>query len=313
MPRVSWMLAASGLVLSGCAPARFEKATTSFSSSVTTLSTAMDTSLIGLAREETALREQRLISQGVVPQLSVACLEAEVTGPKGERLPACGLVASRGRVPELSPVWRQKTEALRILDALAVYAKGLQDLTSAETRKQTDEAVDSIALGIGGALTLAGQPEMAPLAVAAVKLGGFAWAEAQDARRYRHLQKSVEVGQSALVVVGPVLGDAFGAVNDARRGIGVETGTLLIRAVHPGTREYAAAFARVSAQAAQVEALQRADPAQAVTEMIKAHAALAQALKDNKGETVAVAQAMAELANRVTAVRTAIEAAKKGG
>src|SRR5215210_1755672 len=99
MPRMLWLVAAGGLVV-GCAPARFDKATSSFATSVTGMASAMDTSLTGLAQDEAANRNQLLLSRHVAPKMSRTCLFTDVTGPKRERLPACGLVAAPSQIPD---------------------------------------------------------------------------------------------------------------------------------------------------------------------------------------------------------------------
>lgn len=311
MPKILLLVAMGGLVLTGCAPARFDKATASFSSSVAGMATAMDASLAGLAREERELQEQRLLSSRAVPALSVACIRDDVTGPNGQRLPACGLVAERSQVPDVGPIWRTEAEAVRILRALAVYAKGLEELTSAESRKEINDAVDAVAVGIGGAVGLAVTPPAGAAVSAAVKLGGFAYAETVDVRRYRQLRHSVEVGQRNLPVITTVLKVGVSGVNRARRGYLLRTGDLLAKEVRPVDREYAASFARASAYAARIEALQRADPVAAVDAMLRAHTALAEALERNEGQTLAVAEAMSEFTSRTTALQSAIAAAKK--
>ena len=299
---------AAGLAISACTPARFAKVTESYANSTADVSKAWNSAMELYASEEMALRNRQLFDRHLVPVFAPSCERGTVVeSPDGARLRACGLAARNEELASPGDVWREGKAAGEILKAFSEYAKGLQELTSAESRKEIDTATDTIAAGLAGALTAALQPELAAAAAAAVKLGGFAYGEAFDAKQYHKLQKAVEQGQKSLPVLAKVLGHAFEDVASARIAAAGGLGRRYAAAARPGSPGYADNFAKAADQAAVVESIQRANARAALDEMLKAHAALAKALEEDKGDTLAVLKAMGEFASRADAMRKAIE------
>jgi len=242
------------LLLAACAPTRFETPVARFAGSIATLSAALDQTVAGLGAEEAQARHEALRARGAAPALSVACGRARVTGPAGERLPACGLVAVASRAPSVSPVWTEHGAAREMLGALAVYAEGLNDLTKAEDRAATEAAVDAVAVGLSAALTLAGPQTAiaAPAVAAGIKLAGFAVAGRRTPGATCMLRRSIARGEEAWPR-RPDAGRRLRGPQPARVDFGMQIGNSMSRGVAPGGRDYGAAFDRTAAQAVRVE------------------------------------------------------------
>lgn len=302
------VVVAGGVALSGCAPERFSKPVASFSNSQSEVAKAWDASLDLYAGAERDLRNRALFDKRRPVEMAATCeTDVRVEDDAGTRLAACQVVEKDGKLVEPGAPFRLAKPGGEIMKLISDYAKGLEKLTSAESRKEIDDATDTVAGGLSGALTVAGQPQFALAAAAAVKLGGFAYAEFFEARRYRALVRAVDTAETYLPVLAGRMAEALQTAGNARIRKASDLGARYAKVAGPGSPGRETNFYKAVEQATLVENIQRADARATVDAMLRAHKELAVAIRENKGQTKALVEALGEFASRADTLQKAVD------
>jgi hypothetical protein len=211
----------------------------------------------------------------------------------------------------------------KTMSAMSAYATALLAITNSADNDSLNKASANFVSAVGKAADVAGSLGASKTDVAAAKaattLGTDIAAAILNTERYRVLKKYVLVMDPLMPTLGGELGDALGQVQ-ARRIESLEMHIALnviqfdaIARKRAGAEDQAL-LTTVQGHMASYDQLISSKPKEVANELVKTHHALADALREDRGQTAAVIDSAQTLANDADKLRQALspQAAAKG-
>jgi hypothetical protein len=287
-----------------CSPYVYKTEINGFSAGVDQLAAAYNAGLRSVA-EDRADRQRWLWTDG---QAKLAITDGCAPGVAGapEATTPCGLREVGQPIPEPSKVEQQAANAAPIVKAFQDYAAALAAVTDAADREALDAAQADLKRSVE-AFTKQANPALAAGAGPLADLFAAVTGAALDTRRYQVLKAGVTTAKQPVAVLGGVMGDALDALRAARADELQPTAVRLGEGLGPklGGEAYAVRLDALQGKVAALEALRRATPKQAATDMVAAHDALAQALADNSRQVDTVVSTVKTFVDKAKAVHEA--------
>ncbi|MEL6126227.1 MAG: hypothetical protein AAFR57_07525 [Pseudomonadota bacterium] len=203
----------------------------------------------------------------------------------------------------------QLVAEIQKLKSLNGYAAGLQAISNAEDREAFDAARATLATN---ASTLAGaasgNPAVTPVAEVAVRAGTTILGYFLDQARFDQLRASVLATDKYIAAMGPDLAKALGEIRKHQL-LAVKTRMRTVQgALGSGklrVTEHERLLTQLQSDVRAVAALQRTRSDKLATELVEAHSALAEALRQRRIDPVAVITAINEFATTASDFKTA--------
>jgi hypothetical protein len=301
----------SAVLLSACSPYVYKKEVGGFTSGVQQLAEGYAVGIKSTEADRTGLQRETWTTAGAKLTRTAGCTPP-VAGTVASNKP-CVLQELGAASPPPSPIVLQAQKGQPILDALQDYVSALEAVTNAADREALDSAQAELRQAVEGLATKADLALTTP-AGAVTELFGSIVAAHLDTRRYQVLRDGVLEAQDPVATLGKALGESLDALRTARANELRPTVDRLIDPLGPTTDRgiYAERLKRAEAAVATIDALNKADPQKAATDMVAAHEVLAVALRDDTRQIEPVVAAIKAFVAQAKTVREAFAPTASG-
>ncbi|TSP13445.1 DUF885 domain-containing protein [Cupriavidus campinensis] len=294
--------------LAACSPYLYKSEVESFRAGVNDLATAYQSGTKGVAAERAVIQQTQLTPTRTRVALSPGCaLPATVSAaPAADNTLPCALQPADPAMAPRQSAPRESTSAAPLIHALRDYADALAAITNAQDQEALEAANSKLTGSLAGLASTAkaGLPnEFGAIAGLAFSVG----VATLNQRRFDMLKRGVTAANEPVAVLGDAMGQALDTLRKARADGLLLAGTTMAGQINASMSpdDYTAALTTLQAKTDAIETLRRTNARAAADDMVKAHAALAQALNDDTRQVAAVVTALKTFREKARAVQEA--------
>lgn len=295
--------------LGACSPYLYKSEVESFRAGVSDLATAYQSGTKGVAAERAVIQQAQLTPTRTRVALSPGCaLPATVSAaPAADNALPC--VLQPAGAPMAAPRQAAAPEpdaGAPLIRALRDYADALAAITNAQDQEALEAANSRLTGSLAGLASTAkvGLPnEFGAIAGLAFSAG----VATLNQRRFDMLKRGVTAANEPVAVLGDAMGQALDTLRKTRADGLLLAGTTMASQMNANMSpdDYATTLTTLQAKTDAIETLRRTNARAAADDMVKAHAALAQALNDDTRQVAAVVTALKTFREKARAVQEA--------
>ncbi|MFA5121956.1 hypothetical protein [Zavarzinia sp.] len=306
----------------GCSPYVYKDEVGGFQQQVSRLASTYDDSVKQYGADYDRERRQHFAVNLLPLETVGGCQEVSASGPP------CQIVTLSAKdadtYPATSPYQDSGPDATKkVLGALAAYAAQLVAITDAADSEALAARQKSLWESVGKVLKTAdqfvpGAADTSGMVGTAGGLLGKLLQAALDRERLAALRQAVTAVDPRLPILAHVAEEGIKVLIDSRlRSTSTYLDEIENRSFGPDVVKrlnvelYDARYSALSEAVAEINALRAVKPADLTQALVDAHHALATALDNKNADLASVTAALANLAEKVSAFRDAIEAANK--
>lgn len=320
------MAAVAGILfgsLTACSPYVYNQEITRFGTGVMALAASYQTGRQAVDASVFQQQQAGYLASRTRLHLLDGCLAMDPGGTPPV-LPACMVVPPDVTVaPAPSPRQQALIDAAPSFAALQTYADALSAVTNAADSATLTQATQSLTAAVGSlagaiATVAPATAPAAPVATQASTVFGLLITSYLDSRRYAALRDSVPTADGAIKTLSKTVQAALVAIRAAQLeqledDLSTSSAPFLKPAIGKlAPAEYQAQLAGLQAKVTAFNQARSADPVATVAAMVTAHQQLADALKNGKGQVLAVLAAAQGFATAAGQLKAAVDAASAG-